>query len=106
MDWLHNVGLPFFTAVGVVVGGCVIGSLAGVVFMNSPFHTMLVIAKPLKFWAILAAIGGTFSTIEAIETSVWTGELRLLLQQLTMIVCSFLGASVGYWIVLTLAGGE
>lgn len=67
---------------------------------------MLVIAKPIKLWAIVAAIGGTFTTIQVIDSTVWSGEIRLLLHQLTMIVSGFLGASVGYWIVLTIAGGE
>lgn len=106
MNLLENVGLPFFTALGVVLGGCIVGSLASLFTLSSPFHTMLIIAKPIKLWAILAAMGGTLSAIQAIDTSVWAGEVRLLLHQLIMILSSFVGASVGYWIILTIAGSE
>ncbi len=106
MNLLENVGLPFFTALGVVLGGCLVGSLSALFTFNSPFHTMLIIAKPIKLWAILTAMGGSLSAIQAIDTSVWSGEVRLLLHQLVVILSSFFGASVGYWIILTLAGSE
>jgi len=60
LSTLYDVALTFFTALGVVVGGSVIGSLATVVSPDSPVHTMLVIAKPIKLWAMVVALGGTF----------------------------------------------
>ena len=33
---------------------------------------MLILARPIKLWAIVVALGGTFSTIQALDTSVWT----------------------------------
>jgi len=103
---LRDLVLAFFTALGVVLGGCIIGSLASVFSRGSPVHTMLVLAKPIKLWAIVIAIGGTLPTIQALDSGIWYGEVRLLLQHLAMIVTAFLGASVGYWLVTALAGAE
>lgn len=103
---VHDVALTFFTALGVVLGGSIIGSLATLISLDSPVHTMLVIAKPIKLWAMVVALGGTFPTIQAIDAGVWAGEIRLLLQHLVLIISSFLGASAGYWLVIAVAGGE
>ncbi len=84
----------------------IIGSLASVVSPGSPVHTMLVIAKPIKLWAMVVAIGGTFPTIQALDSGIWTGEIRLLLQHLAMIVSGFLGARAGYWLVLPSQGAN
>jgi len=106
MAILHDLSLSFFTALGVVLGGSLIGALSAFVHLGSPLQSMLILARPIKLWAIVVALGGTFSTIQALDTSVWTGEVRVLLQQLALILSSFLGASVGYWLILMIAGGE
>lgn len=106
MGILHDIALTFFTALGVVLGGSIIGSLATLVSLDSPVHTMLVIAKPIKLWAMVVALGGTFPTIQALDSGIWTGEVRLILQHLALIVSGFLGASIGYWLVMIVAGGE
>lgn len=103
---LGELTLAFFTAMGVVVGGCVIGSLASILHSGSPLHTMLVVAKPIKLWAVVVAMGGTFQTIEAIDSGIGSGQIGLLLRHLAMILASFLGASGGHWIVISIAGGE
>lgn len=106
MGILHDIALTFFTAMGVVLGGSIIGSLATLVSLDSPVHAMLIIAKPIKLWAMVVALGGTFPTIQALDSGIWTGEIRLILQHLALIISSFLGASTGYWLVLVVAGGE
>lgn len=106
MSFLHDLSLTFFTALGVVLGGVFVGALASVALPGSPYHTMIVLAKPIKLWAILVALGGTFPTMEAFDSGILGGEIRLLLHQLAMIVSGFLGASLGQWIVLIVAGGE
>lgn len=106
MGTLHDLSLSFFTALGVVLGGVVIGSLASIVHLGSPVQSMLLIARQIKLWAVVVSIGGTLPTIRAIESSVWTGEIRLLIQQLAVIMSGFIGASVGYWIILVIAGRE
>lgn len=106
MSVVRDLFLAFFTALGVVLGGCIVGSFAAVFSRGSPVHTMLVLAKPIKLWAIVVAIGGTIPTIRAFDSGIWYGEIRLIFQQLAMIISGFLGASVGYWLVNALAGVE
>jgi len=106
MGFAHDLALTFFTALGVVLGGSIVGALASVAFEGSPFHTMVVLAKPIKLWAILVALGGTFPTMEAIDSGILGGEARLLVRQLAMVVCGFLGATLGYQVVVAVAGGE
>ena len=103
---LHDVALTFFTALGVVLGGSIVGSLAALVSLDSPVHTMIVIAKPIKLWAMVVALGGTFPTIQALDTGVWSGEFRLIVQHLALIISGFLGASIGYWLVMIVAGSK
>ena len=67
---------------------------------------MLIIAKPIKLWAMVVALGGTFPTVQALDTGIWSGEFRLILQHLALIFSGFLGASFGYWLVMIVAGGE
>lgn len=106
MGVIHDMALAFFTALGVVVGGCFIGSIGSLITTGSPFHTMLVLAKPIKLWAVLAAIGGTFPMIQALDSGIWSGEIRVMLQHLSILISSLVGASTGYWLIFTLAGGE
>lgn len=106
MGFVHDLAMTFFTALGIVLGGSIVGSLASVVVPGSPFHSMVVLAKPIKLWAIVVALGGTLPTVQAIDSGIAGGEIRLLLHQVAMVVSGFVGASLGYWIVVSIAGGE
>lgn len=96
--------LPYFTALGVVLGGAWIGALATALTHGSPLNTLRELAEGLRLWAIVAALGGTFQVIRMIESGLFSGELLSLLRQVTTIVSAFLGASTGYWAVRTLVG--
>lgn len=96
---------PFFTALGVVIGGAIIGSLPGLLLDGRPLRTAYELARGLKLWAMVVAIGGAFPTIRALESSILGGELLVLGKQLLLLVGAFLGANTGYWLIITLAGG-
>ncbi len=96
---------PFFTALGVVIGGAIIGSLPGLILDGRPLRAAYDLARGLKLWAMVVAIGGTFPTIRALESSILGGELLVLGKQLLLIAGAFLGANTGYWLITTLAGG-
>ena len=98
--------LAFFTAFGVVVGGAVIGSLATLLTTGSPLQTMNILAKSVKMWAIVVAMGGTFPAIKAIESGLWGGEVITLARQVAIIISGVIGAYCGYWIMMILTGGE
>ncbi|MHB1126736.1 MAG: YtrH family sporulation protein, partial [Bacillota bacterium] len=53
--------LVFFVALGVVLGAALVGSLAAVLVGEPPIRTMTRLAQEIKIWAIVAAIGGTFT---------------------------------------------
>ncbi len=98
--------LPFFTALGVIVGGALIGSFAAFFTEGSPLATMNELARTIKFWAILVGIGGTFNMFKGIESGVFEGQPLALLRQLLVFSSGYLGALLGYWVIVTLSGGE
>lgn len=96
--------LIFFTALGVVLGAALVGSLAAVLTGQPPVKTMAKLALEIKIWAMVAAIGGTFTTIEILQFGIFEGEILTVIKQLFFLVCAFLGAQVGYYLITTLAG--
>ncbi|WP_406676683.1 YtrH family sporulation protein [Moorella sp. ACPs] len=98
--------LIFFTALGVVLGAAVVGSLAAVLVGQPPLRTMTRLALEIKIWAIAAAMGGTFSAIEILGQGLLEGQFRILAKQLLFIIVAFIGAQVGYWLIQNLAGGK
>lgn len=100
----HKAILIFFTALGIVLGSSLLGTLAAVLVREPPIGTMLHLAREIKIWAIVAAIGGTFSTFEIIESGLFKGELRPLVKQLAYIFCALLGTQAGYYLILIISG--
>lgn len=102
--FFHKVLLIFFTSLGVLLGASLIGSLSAVVIGYPPVEIMLKLAREIKIWAIVAAIGGTFSTIEILQLGILEGEIRNLVKQLFYLVSAFAGAHIGYLIILSIVG--
>jgi len=98
--------LVFCTALGVVLGASLIGSLAAVITGGQPIRIMLKLAHEIKIWAIAAAIGGTFTTIEILESGLFEGEPTIVIKQILYIVSAFLGAQLGYTLIVLIAGGS
>ncbi|QSQ10331.1 Sporulation membrane protein YtrH [Koleobacter methoxysyntrophicus] len=96
--------LPFFTALGVVLGASIIGSLGTLLTFGSPLQTMGNLAKNVRIWALVVAIGGTFSTIRIIESGIFGGEIIALARQVVVILGAFLGSYLGYWIIINIVG--
>jgi hypothetical protein len=96
----------FFTALGVVLGASLIGSASAIFVKQPPATTMVRLAEEIKIWAIVAAIGGTFTTIEVLESGLFEGEFRAVVKQLFYVLSGFGGAQVGYFLILYLAGGK
>ncbi|HHT36314.1 MAG: YtrH family sporulation protein [Candidatus Wallacebacter cryptica] len=102
----REILLAFFSAFGVLVGGSVIGSFAAFFTQTSPFAMMRELVKVYRIWAIVTAIGGTFPMIRVIESSLFNGQLMALVRQAVIIISALFGAYAGYWLVITLTGGE
>lgn len=102
----QRILLVFFTSLGVVLGASLVGSLAAVLTGQPPIKTMLKLAYEIKIWAIVAAIGGTFTTIEILESGIFEGQVMAVIKQLLYLVSAFTGAQLGYSLIITLAGGR
>lgn len=105
MDFFYQkLILIFFTSLGVLLGASLIGSIAAVLVGYPPIEILVKIAREIKIWAIVAAIGGTFSTIEILQLGIFEGEIRALAKQLFYIISAFAGAHLGYLLIIYLAG--
>lgn len=93
----------FLTALGMIIGGTLIGSVSAALFGFGPLRVMNQLAKDLKIWAAVAAIGGSFTSLQTLETGILEGQLRLVIKQLVFIVAAFAGAHLGYLIISALS---
>ncbi len=96
----------FFIALGVVIGGSFVGSIGGVLIKQSPLKIMLDIADDLKLYAIISAIGGTFTNLRMLEGVLFKGDLLIIFQQFLILLSAFFGAQLGYWIIVVFCGGK
>ncbi|WP_066635457.1 YtrH family sporulation protein [Desulfolucanica intricata] len=104
--FVQKIILIFFTAFGLLTGASLVGSLSAVLVREPPVSVMLKLAQEIKIWAIVAAIGGTFSTFEILESGILQGEIKSLIKQLLYILSSITGAQVGYYLIINLVGGK
>ncbi len=102
--FFNTLTVNFFIALGVVMGGAILGSLGAGLVGLPPVKTMLDIADKLKLWAMVASLGGTFTTIKEIEMGFLGGQLHTVIKQLIFILAAFLGAHVGVMIVTAFGG--
>jgi len=81
----------FFIAFGVVLGGTIIGSIGSFLTGDAPLNAMNRIAKSIKIWAIVAAIGGTFDAIETFQKGFLDGSTMDLFKQFLYIISAMIG---------------
>lgn len=98
--------IVFFTALGVVLGGSIVGSLGATIVGESPIKIMGQLSQELKLWAVITALGGTFTTLRVIEGGVFEGKISLLIKQFILLTAAFLGAQLGLWLISILTGGD
>lgn len=102
----HKMLLIFFTALGIIIGSALIGSLAAMLVREPSLGVMLKLSRDMKIWAIAAAIGGTFSTFEIFESGLFNGEVRAVVKQVFYIISALAGTQAGYYLILALTGGS
>lgn len=88
------------------MGASLIGSLGAVIVGHPPVEIMLRLAQEIKIWAIVAAIGGTFTTLEILQLGILEGEIRTLVKQLFYLLSAFIGAQLGYQIIVSITGNS
>ncbi|WP_085523113.1 YtrH family sporulation protein [Tuberibacillus sp. Marseille-P3662] len=89
----------FFIALGVMIGGCLIGTIAFFMTSQPPLTEMSKLAGKLKIWAIVAAIGGTFDTIRELEQGFLDGTPLEVVKHILLITCAMSGAHTGMIII-------
>ncbi|ADD02901.1 conserved hypothetical protein [Thermoanaerobacter italicus Ab9] len=95
--------IPFFTSMGVVIGGALIGALSAVFTFESPVKIINMILKDIRLWAILVGLGGSFSAIRGLEIGL-SGEFTQLAKQAVIILGAFLGSYTGFKIISFIVG--
>ncbi|GAB6099318.1 YtrH family sporulation protein [Halanaerocella petrolearia] len=98
--------IVFFTSLGVVLGGSILGSIGATLAQTSPLKAMLELAEEIKLWAVVTAIGGTFSNLKLFEGGILQGEFLIIIKQFILLVTAFLGAQLGIWLISILTGGS
>lgn len=76
----------YFIAFGVVIGGALIGSIGSFATGDPPLTGVARIAKGLRIWAIVAAIGGTFDAIATFERGIFDGSTIDIFKQILLIL--------------------
>ncbi|WP_284139825.1 MULTISPECIES: YtrH family sporulation protein [unclassified Virgibacillus] len=84
----------FFIAFGVIIGGSLIGSIGAFATGDPPFTEMSNLAKKLRIWAIVAAIGGTFDAIANFEKAL-DGSSFDVIKQILLILSAMGGVKTG-----------
>ena len=85
----------YFIALGVVIGGSIIGSVAAFLTGKPPLTEAYRISNIIRIWAIIAAIGGTFDTLYSFVKGVLDGQTKDLFKQFLLILSAFGGAQTG-----------
>ena len=99
-------------AAGVVIGGSLAGGLARLTFIevplpspsNLPVGSLPELANRLKLWGTFAALGGTFTALQNLESGLLGRSFGVAAAQLLLILSAFAGAHLAYVLIRTLAG--
>lgn len=103
-EFLSQLLVDFFVAMGMVVGGSLLGGIGYVFTHNYPMSNMWLLAERLKIWAMVSTLGGTMDTLRAIETGVLGANFHVLGKQFTYLTAAFFGCQVGFWLIKAIAG--
>ncbi|EOD01749.1 hypothetical protein L21TH_0175 [Caldisalinibacter kiritimatiensis] len=95
-DFFSNLLYNFLIAFGVIVGASVFAGMGAIVNNHSPVKTMISVASSIKIWAVAVALGGTFSSFQAIEKGLLKGEIKSVIKQILYIMTALIGANLGY----------
>lgn len=85
----------YFIALGVVLGGSLLGGLAAFLTGKPLLTEIDRISDMIRIWAIVTAIGGTFDAIYTIEKGILDAGTKDLFKQILLIISAFGGAQTG-----------
>lgn len=93
--FFHSFLESYFIALGVILGGSIIGGIATFLTGNPPLTAIYRLSNLLRIWAIVAAIGGTFDAVYSFERGFIQGETKDLFKQFMLILSALGGAQTG-----------
>ncbi|PKR79276.1 sporulation protein [Halalkalibacillus sediminis] len=96
----------FFISFGVLAGGALFGSLSAYITGDPPISELLITAKKLRIWAIVAAIGGTFDAISTFEKGILDASSVELIKQITLIIAAMGGVKAAIILISWITRGE
>lgn len=96
----------FFISFGVLTGGALFGSLSAYLTGDPPINELIIAAKKLRIWAVVAAIGGTFDAISTFEKGIFESSSVELLKQIFLIIAAMGGVKVGLLLIEWITQGE
>jgi len=106
VSFLSSLVVTFFIALGVELGGSLLGGLGAVLTHHPPLHTALELADRLKIWALVTALGGTFEAIKTLEISFLGWQPASIGKQVFLILAAFVGAHLGFLLMVYITGGK
>lgn len=89
----------YFIALGVLLGGTLIGGLAAFLTGQPPLTAVTRLSSGLRIWAIVAAIGGTFDAVYTFERGIFNAETKDIVKQILLILSALGGAQTGALII-------
>ncbi|AGX05810.1 MULTISPECIES: YtrH family sporulation protein [Bacillaceae] len=89
----------YFIALGVLIGGSIIGGLAAFLTGKPPLTEVFRLSNMIRIWAIVAAIGGTFDAVYSFERGLFQGETKDIFKQFMLILSALGGAQTGALII-------
>jgi hypothetical protein len=89
----------YFIALGVLVGGAIIGGMAAFLTGKPPLTEIYRLSNMIKIWAIVTAIGGTFDTVFTFERGFLDGQTKDLFKHSLLILSALGGAQTGALII-------
>lgn len=87
-----------------MLGGCIFGALAATLCGQPPLKAMLDLCDKIKIWAVIVALGGTFSSIKLLEIGIFNGEIKGLVKQVIYILSAISGAQLAYKLIYYFEG--
>lgn len=106
ISFIQTAVIYFFVAMGMVVGGSILGGV-GALFMHSPPMSIMVrLADQIKIWALVSTLGGTMDTLRVIETGVLGLSVGPIVKQISYLSVAFIGAQIGFLLIRWLANVE
>lgn len=94
----------FCVALGVDLGGALLAAGAAALTGGFPLRELSRWAHDLKVWGVVAAVGGSFPSVQQIEEGLLYFQVRTLVRQMVQILVALAGANAGYALARALGG--